>query len=31
MIPDSTMSLAFAGIPDANERADIIAYLKANP
>jgi cytochrome c len=31
MIPDSMMSLAFTGIPDANERADIIAYLKANP
>src|SRR6516164_4783388 len=30
MIPDSTMSLAFVGIPDAEERADIIAYLKAN-
>jgi cytochrome c2 len=28
MIPDSTMALAFPGIPDANERADIIAYLK---
>ena len=28
MIPDSMMSLAFPGIPDANERADIIAYLK---
>ena len=28
MIPDSTMALAFQGIPDANERADIIAYLK---
>jgi cytochrome c2 len=22
------MALAFQGIPDANERADIIAYLK---
>ena len=31
MIPDSTMALAFPGIPDANERADIIAYLKTNP
>jgi len=31
MIPDSTMALAFQGIPDANERADIIAYLKTNP
>ncbi len=28
MIPDSPMALAFPGIPDANERADIIAYLK---
>jgi cytochrome c len=28
MIPDSPMSLAFQGIPDAGERADIIAYLK---
>ena len=28
MIPDSPMSLAFPGIPDAAERADIIAYLK---
>jgi cytochrome c len=28
MIPDSPMSLAFTGIPDAAERADIIAYLK---
>jgi cytochrome c len=28
MIPDSPMSLAFQGIPDAAERADIIAYLK---
>ena len=28
MIPDSPMSLAFPGIPDAGERADIIAYLK---
>jgi cytochrome c len=31
MIPDSPMSLAFPGMPDANERADVIAYLKANP
>jgi cytochrome c len=30
MIPDSPMALAFPGIPDAAERADIIAYLK-NP
>ena len=28
MIPDSTMALAFPGVPDAGERADIIAYLK---
>jgi cytochrome c len=28
MIPDSPMALAFPGIPDAGERADIIAYLK---
>jgi cytochrome c len=28
MIPDSPMSLAFQGIPDAAERTDIIAYLK---
>jgi cytochrome c len=28
MIPDSPMALAFAGVPDAGERADIIAYLK---
>lgn len=28
MIPDSPMSLAFQGIMDAQERADIIAYLK---
>ena len=28
MIPDSMMALAFQGIPDAGERADIIAYLK---
>jgi cytochrome c len=30
MIADSPMALAFPGIPDAAERADIIAYLK-NP
>ena len=30
MIPDSIMSLTFPGVPDANTRADIIAYLKAN-
>ena len=28
MIPDSPMALAFQGVPDAAERADIIAYLK---
>jgi cytochrome c len=28
LIPDSPMALAFQGIPDAAERADIIAYLK---
>ncbi len=28
MIPTSPMSLAFGGIADAGERADIIAYLK---
>ena len=28
MLPDSPMSLAFQGGPDAGERADIIAYLK---
>ncbi len=28
MIPDSMMALAFQGVPDAGERADIIAYLK---
>lgn len=28
MIADSPMALAFAGVPDAAERADIIAYLK---
>jgi cytochrome c len=31
MIPDSPMALAFQGIPDAAERADIIAYLKTLP
>src|SRR6185295_1313886 len=31
MIPDSPMALAFAGVPDAGERADIIAYLKTFP
>lgn len=28
LIPDSPMALAFQGVPDAGERADIIAYLK---
>ena len=28
LIPDSPMALAFQGIPDAGERADIIAYLQ---
>lgn len=28
MLPESPMALAFQGIPDAGERADIIAYLK---
>jgi cytochrome c len=28
LLPDSTMSLAFQGIEDAAERADIITYLK---
>jgi cytochrome c len=28
MIPDSPMSITFQGIPDATERANIIAYLK---
>lgn len=28
MIADSPMALAFQGVPDAAERADIIAYLK---
>jgi len=31
MIPDSPMALTFQGIPDAGERADIIAYLKTVP
>ena len=31
MLPDSPMALAFLGIPDAGERADIIAYLKTVP
>ena len=28
MIPDSIMSLTFQGLPDAQQRADVIAYLK---
>jgi cytochrome c len=28
MIPDSPMALVFQGMPDAGERADVIAYLK---
>ena len=28
MVPDSPMALAFQGIPDAGERADILAYVK---
>lgn len=31
MIPDSPMALAFPGIPDADQRADVIAYLKTFP
>ena len=31
MLPESPMALAFQGIPDAGERADIIAYLKTVP
>jgi cytochrome c len=31
IIPDSPMSLSFQGIADAQERADIIAYLKTVP
>ncbi len=31
MIPDSPMAIAFTGVPDAAERADIIAYLKTFP
>jgi len=30
MIADSPMALAFQGVPDAAERADIIAYLKTH-
>jgi cytochrome c len=28
MFPDSPMALAFPGVPNAQDRADIIAYLK---
>jgi cytochrome c2 len=28
ILPDSPMAIAFQGILDANERANIIAYLK---
>lgn len=31
MLPDSPMSQLFTGIPNAQERADIIAYLKTVP
>jgi cytochrome c len=31
VIPDSPMALAFPGIPDADQRADVIAYLKTFP
>jgi cytochrome c len=31
LLPASTMALAFQGIPDADERANIIAYLKTLP
>jgi cytochrome c len=31
IIPDSPMALSFQGIADAQERADIIAYLKTVP
>ena len=31
LVPTSPMALAFAGIPEAGERADIIAYLKTIP
>jgi cytochrome c len=27
MLPQSPMALAFQGVPDADERANIIAYL----
>jgi cytochrome c len=28
MLPDSIMALTFQGLPDAQQRADVIAYLK---
>lgn len=31
MLADSPMAQLFTGIPDAQERADIIAYLKTGP
>ena len=31
MIPDSPMALVFQGMPDAGERADVIAYLTTVP
>jgi cytochrome c len=31
LLPDSPMALAFQGVPDAGERANIIAYLKTVP
>jgi cytochrome c len=31
LLPASTMALAFQGIPDADERANIIAYLNTFP
>ncbi len=31
LLPASMMALAFQGIPDADERANIIAYLKTFP
>jgi len=31
LLPTSMMAMSFQGIPDANERANIIAYLKTIP
>ena len=31
LVPTSPMAVAFTGIPEAGERADIIAYLKTIP